>query len=117
MVKVKKGMHSVKFVDKTIRKWKMKFWIQKPVFWTTDFKIWKQLGGIKVGFAGKQVFGSIHTPQNIIYINLKRNDTKEELEKTIVHELLHAKFPGLSHKKLEKKVDKLLHPPLPRNLK
>jgi len=117
MVKVKKGMHSVRFVDKTIRKWKMKFWIQKPVFWTTDFKIWKQLGGIKVGFAGKQVFGSIHTPQNIIYINLKRNDTKEELEKTIVHELLHAKFPGLSHKKLEKKVDKLLHPPPPRNLK
>ncbi len=76
MVKVRKGMHSARFVDKTIRKWKMKFWIQKPVFWTTDFKIWKQLGGIKIGFAGKQVFGSIHTPQNIIYINLKRNDNK-----------------------------------------
>jgi len=103
-------MISSKFLDKTIRKWKMKLCIQKSVFWTTDFKIWKQLGGIKVGFAGKQVYGSIHTPQNIIFINLKRNDTKEEVEKTIVHELLHAKFPRLSHKKLEKKVDKLLHP-------
>ena len=103
-------MISSKFIDKTIRKWKMKLCIQKSVFWTTDFKIWKQLGGIKVGFTGKQVYGSIHTPQNIIFINLKRNYTKEELEKTIVHELLHAKFPRLSDKKLEKKVDNLLHP-------
>ncbi len=103
-------MLTAKFIDKTIRKWKSKLWIRKPVFWTSDFKIWKQLGGIKVGFTGKQVFGSIHTPQNIIFINLKKNDTKEETETTIVHELLHAKFPRLSERKLEKKVDKLLHP-------
>ncbi len=103
-------MPNANFVDKTIRKWKVKLWIRKPIFWTTDFKIWKQLGGIKVGFTGKQVFGSIHTPQNIIFINLKINDTKEETETTIVHELLHAKFPSLSERKLEKKVNKLLHP-------
>ncbi len=103
-------MYSVRFIDKIIRKWKMEFCITKPVFWTSDFKIWKQLGGIKIGFTGNQVFGSIHTPQNIIFINLKKNDTKEELEKTIVHELLHAKFPKLSDKKLEKKVDKILSP-------
>ncbi len=103
-------MPNANFVDKTIRKWKVKLWIRKAVFWTTDFKIWKQLGGIKVGFTGKQVFGSIHTPQNIIFINLKINDTKEETETTIVHELLHAKFPSLSERKLEKKVNKLLHP-------
>ena len=103
-------MPNAKFIDKTIRKWKSKLWIRKPVFWTTDFKIWKQLGGIKVGFTGKQVFGSIHTPQNIIFINLKKNDTKEETETTIVHELIHAKFPKLSERKLEKKVNKLLHP-------
>ena len=103
-------MLNANFIDKTIRKWKVKLWIRKSVFWTTDFNIWKQLGGIKVGFTGKQVFGSIHTPQNIIFINLKKNDTKEETETTIVHELLHAKFPKLSERKLEKKVDKLLHP-------
>jgi len=103
-------MPTAKFIDKTIRKWKVKLLIRKPVFWTTDFNIWKQLGGLKVGFMGKQVFGSIHTPQNIIYINLKKNYTKEETETTIVHELLHAKFPRLSERKLEKKVDKLLHP-------
>jgi len=103
-------MNSSKFVDKTIRKWKMYFCITKAVFWTTDFKIWRQLGGRKVGFTGKQVFGSIHMPQNIIFINLKKNDTKEEMETTIVHELLHVKFPRLSDKKLEKKVDKLLQP-------
>ncbi len=103
-------MPTAKFIDKTLRKWKAKLWIRKPVFWTTDFKIWKQLGGIKVGFTGKQVYGSTHMPQNIIFINLKLNYTKEETEKTIVHELLHAKFPKLSHKKLEKKVEKLLHP-------
>jgi hypothetical protein len=103
-------MPNANFIDKTIRKWKVKLWIRKPVFWTSDFKIWKQLGGIKVGFTGKQVFGSIHTPQNIIFINLKKNDTKEETETTIVHELIHAKFPKLSERKLEKKVNKLLHP-------
>ncbi len=103
-------MPNANFIDKTIRKWKVKLVIRKPVFWTSDFKIWKQLGGIKVGFTGKQVFGSIHTPQNIIFINLKKNDTKEETETTIVHELIHAKFPKLSEKKLEKKVNKLLHP-------
>ncbi len=103
-------MPTAKFVDKTIRKWKVKLLIRKPIFWTTDFKIWKQLGGYKVGFTGKSVFGSIHVPQNIIFINLKKNDTKEETETTIVHELLHAKFPRLSERKLEKKVDKLLHP-------
>ncbi len=103
-------MPNANFIDKTIRKWKVKLVIRKPVFWTSDFKIWKQLGGIKVGFTGKQVFGSIHTPQNIIFINLKKNDTKEETETTIVHELLHAKFPRLSERKLEKKVNKLLHP-------
>ena len=103
-------MPNAKFVDKTIRKWKVKLVIRKPVFWTSDFKIWKQLGGIKVSFTGKQVFGSIHTPQNIIFINLKKNDTKEETETTIVHELIHAKFPKLSERKLEKKVNKLLHP-------
>ena len=103
-------MPNANFIDKTIRKWKVKLVIRKPVFWTSDFKIWKQLGGIKVGFTGKQVFGSIHTPQNIIFINLKKNDTKEETETTIVHELIHAKFPKLSERKLEKKVNKFLHP-------
>ncbi len=101
-------MPNAKYIDKTIKKWKIQLMIRKPVFWTTDFKIWKQLGGIKVRFTGKQVFGSIHTPQNIIFINLKRNDIKEETENTIIHELLHAKFPRLSEKKLRKKVDKLL---------
>jgi len=104
------GKNPSKFIDKTIIKWKMYFCITKPIFWTTDFKTWKQLGGIKVGFTGKSVFGSIHIPQNIIFINLKKNDIKEEMETTIVHELLHSKFPKLSDKKLEKKVDKLLHP-------
>ena len=103
-------MPNANFIDKTIRKWKVKLLIRKPVFWTSDFKIWKQLGGIKVGFTRTSVFGSIHIPQNIIFINLKKNDTKEETETTIVHELLHAKFPRLSERKLEKKVNKLLHP-------
>ncbi len=102
-------MPNANFIDKTIRKWKVKLVIRKPVFWTSDFKIWKQLGGTKVDFTRKSVFGSIHIPQNIIFINLKKNDTKEETETTIVHELLHAKFPRLSERKLEKKVNKLLH--------
>jgi hypothetical protein len=99
---------NAKFVDKTIRKWKMRLCIKKSIFWTTDFKMWKQLGGIKIGFNSKQVWGSIHTPQNIIFINLKKNVTKEELEDTIVHELLHAKYPKLPEKKLKNKIDRLL---------
>ena len=88
-------MNPYKFLDKTIKKWKMYFGITNPVFWTTNFKIWKQLGCTKVGFTGESVFGSIHTPQNIIFVSLKKNDTKEEMETTIVHELLHTKFPRL----------------------
>lgn len=99
---------SSKFIDKTIRKWKMRLFIKKPVFWTTDFKMWRQLGGTKTRFGSKQVWGSIHTPQNIIFINLKKNDTKEELEDTIIHELLHAKYPKLSEKKLRAKIDELV---------
>ena len=99
---------NAKFIDKTIRKWKMYFCIKKSIFWTTDFKMWKQLGGVKIGFNSKQTWGSIHTPQNIIFINLKKNTTKEELEDTIIHELLHAKYPKLSEKKLKDKIDRLL---------
>jgi len=47
---------SSKFIDKTIRKWKMRLFIKKPVFWTTDFKMWRQLGGIKSRFNSKQVW-------------------------------------------------------------
>ncbi len=36
--------------------------------------------------------------------------TQEETETTIVHELIHTKFPKLSERKLEKKVNKFLHP-------
>jgi len=99
---------NVKFIERIIRKWKMRLFIKKPVFWTTDFKMWKQLGGVKIGFNSKQVWGSIHTPQNIIFINLKKHLTKEELEDTIIHELLHAKFPKLSEKKLKEKIERLL---------
>lgn len=56
----------------------------------------------------KTSMGSIHTPQNIIFINLKKNDTKEEMEDTIIHELLHAKYPKLSEKKLRAKIDVLV---------
>lgn len=101
-------MTNAKFIDKTIRKWKMRFFIKKPVFWTTDFKMWKQLGGIKIGFNSKKVWGSIHTPQNIIFVNLKKNSTKEETEDTIIHELLHVKYPKLSEKKLQQKIDRLM---------
>jgi len=109
-------MDPSKFLDKTIKKWKMYFCITNPVFWTTNFKIWKQLGGTKVGFTGRSVFGTKVLPQNIIFINLQKNDTKEEMETTIVHELLHAKFPRLSDRKLEMKVDKLLHPHTKKSL-
>lgn len=98
---------NAQFIDRTIRKWKTRLFIKKPVFWTTDFKIWKQLGGIKIRFNSKQVWGSIHTPQNIVFINLKKNGTQEELEDTIIHELLHAKYPKLSEKKLKEKIARI----------
>ncbi len=96
------------FIDKTIRKWKIKLRIRRTVFWTTDFKIWRQLGATKARFIGSQVYGATHMPQNLIFINLKQNRTKKETEDTIIHELLHAKFPGLSERRLEKRVEKLL---------
>lgn len=98
------------FIDKTIRKWKIKLRIRRAVFWTTDFKIWKQLGSAKARFTGSQVYGATQMPQNLIFINLKKNRTKKETERTIVHELLHAKFPSLPERKLQKRVEKLLNP-------
>ncbi len=101
-------MPTIRFIDATIRKWKKRLWIRRAVFWTTDFKIWKQLGSAKAKFTGSEVYGATQKSQNLIFINLKKNRTKEETEHTIVHELLHAKFPRLRERKLQKRVDKLL---------
>jgi predicted metal-dependent hydrolase len=48
--------------------------------------------------------------QNLFtFINVKGHDTVEDLEDTIVHELVHVRFPKLQHgKRYQERVDKIL---------
>lgn len=48
--------------------------------------------------------------QNLFtFINVSRHDSIEDLEDTIVHELVHIRFPKLEHgKQYQKRVDQIL---------
>ena len=43
--------------------------------------------------------GLSYNRQNLIFINIRKISDEKELENTIVHELIHQRFPYLSHGK------------------
>ena len=97
------------FLNKTIKKWKIKLLIRKSVFFTTDAKIWKKLAMIGNDPLADKAFGVNSTTQDLILINVKkhRRSTKE-LENTILHELLHSKHPSWSEKQIRNETKRLL---------
>lgn len=44
-------------------------------------------------------FGISYLQQNLIFINVRKISDEKSLENTIVHELIHMRFPYLSHGK------------------
>lgn len=44
-------------------------------------------------------YGVSYMPENLIFINVRKISDKKSLENTIVHELIHMRFPYLSHGK------------------
>ena len=44
-------------------------------------------------------YGVSYMPENLIFINVRKIPNEKLLENTIVHELIHVRFPYLSHGK------------------
>ena len=42
-------------------------------------------------------YGVSYIPENLIFINVRKIPDEKTLENTIVHELIHLRFPYLSH--------------------
>lgn len=97
-------MKDEKLVERLLKKWKERLRIRKSIFWTTDFKEWKKFSDIKkTTFTSNQLFGSIDIKKNSIFINLKViKQDRASIELTIIHELVHSKFPLFNEKKVEK---------------
>ena len=55
-------------------------------------------------------YGVSYLQHNLVFINVKKIPDEKTLENTIVHELIHMRFPYLSHgKRFNKLVRKGLH--------
>jgi len=53
-------------------------------------------------------YGVAYMAYNTVFINVKRNKTRKDLDHTIRHELIHMRFPYLSHgSNFEKKISLL----------
>ena len=97
------------FINKTIKKWKIKLLIRKSIFFTTDKKVWKKLAMVGNDPFVEKVFGANSTSQDLILINVaKHKGSKKKLQDTILHELLHSKHPIWSEKQIRKEVKRLL---------
>ena len=96
------------FINRTIKKWKIKLTIRKSIFFTTDAKIWKKLAMIGDPLVDK-AFGVNSTTQDLILINVKKHKgSTKAIEDTILHELLHSKHPSWSEKQIRNETKRLL---------
>ena len=101
-------MVSENFIQKTLVQWKKILKITRPVFWTTDMKLWMQVTGLGGRLPTKKPFGAVVMPQNAIFLNLKKNSTAKIMRDTIVHELLHIKFPRKTNPQIAKLTRELI---------
>lgn len=91
------------FLQITVQKWKAKLGIKKTILVFTDPKEWLEV--FPHDKKGIKEAGMSHSNHWCIFINLNETDHKllTELEDTVVHELLHLKYP----KKLEEEIIQL----------
>ena len=95
-----------KLIQNRFTFWSEKLKVNRDFIWTDNLKSWNNI--IELGsFRTERCllpFGATTVPKSpqapIIFINKTRNNSKKELETTIVHELLHIKFPLKSEKQI-----------------
>ncbi len=98
-----------KFVEERIRFWKTRIKIKRTILWTTDFKTFCDSGEINCQFSKSQVFGATDS-KLIIFINIKKHKgDRKKLENTVLHELLHIKFPDESNKQISDRTSEILN--------
>jgi len=101
-------MISDKIIQKFLEKWKRKLKIKKKAMWLDDWKNWKRLTEQqRMKKISCKPFGAISfAPEkepNFIFINKKAHgDNENDMENTIVHELIHLKHPNFPEKKVRK---------------
>jgi len=98
------------FINETITKWQLKLKLKFSVFWTTDLEFYKE---ISKQFTDKRevkdevaaCLGGIH----VIFLDtIAHQFSFQELEKSIVHELLHLKYGKKSESWIVKKTNATL---------
>lgn len=89
-------------------KWDEKLKIKKQIFMTVNARLYKEqtdVSGRNPNVCIECLFGAvtIFPDKAIIFINKKKSmNTNVEIERTVVHELLHVKFPAKSEKTIQK---------------
>lgn len=99
-------LSSIQIRDLT-QKWDDKLKIKKQIFLTTNARIYDEHAKILDKNSPQKLeclFGATTVTDKfaIIFINKKNNQNKTETERTVVHELLHVKFPNKSEKTIQK---------------
>ena len=60
-------------------------------------------------YSARKYLGVCYMYDGIIFINVKKFQSIVRLKRTLAHELIHLRFPHLSHgREFEKKIDKLM---------
>ena len=97
---------SDKLISERIIFWTKKLKVDRDFLWTDNFKAWNQMiekGSFRVEKC-LLPFGATTVPKPpsapVIFINNTKNNSRKELETTIIHELLHIKFPAKSEKQI-----------------
>lgn len=107
-------MISDEVIQKFLEKWKRKLKIKKKAMWLDDFKNWQRL--VSQQRMKKHIckpFGAISfappKEPNFIFINKKAHGNNvNDMENTIVHELIHLKHPSFPETKVRKIANRLV---------
>ena len=60
-------------------------------------------------YSARKYLGVCYMYDGIIFLNVKKFHSKVRLKRTLAHELIHLRFPHLSHgREFEKKIDQLM---------
>ena len=99
------------FINETISKWQTKLKLNTCVYWTTNFdfydRVHKTFRNEEPAEKGK-VAGCM-SGINMMYLSKAAHQFSfEELEKSIVHELLHMRYPNKSESWIVKKTNGVL---------
>jgi hypothetical protein len=78
-----------------------RFGIQEPKVLLTTREVLEMPKGMTVGrrTSAYKYFGVSYMQHNMIFLNIRKLLDEKALENTIVHELIHLRFPYLSHGK------------------